>query len=175
MKLALRAACLLMLGLTLGASPAAAQYSPAATVTVIVSDSTPGRGATVTVGITNNPSAPPGQQMAVNVVVTIDLFSDPVRLGSFTTDRNGNGQASVVIPANTTPGRHRIELRGTSKAGTPLTVSRAITVTGAAGATRPLPRTGSDNADLARMGAVLVVGGGAAAYAARRRLRSNNS
>ena len=111
----------------------------------------------------------PGQQ--VNVVgggfapdrdLRADLFSDPVFLGSTRSDAAGRFAITVTIPANVSPGPHRIVVSGPGRQGG--THRSVATVTVVVAVTRPLARTGGDSAGLLRlammstlMGAVLVV------------------
>lgn len=109
-------------------------YPPADTPSVAVSDTTPAPGQPIT--ITADGFLP-------GSTATFTLFSAPVVLGTATVNAQGVVSLTATIPANTTPGAHRIEVSGTGANGQPLTVVQNITVTGAAAGSN-LPTTGSD-------------------------------
>lgn len=107
--------------------------------TVTTSDSTPAPGQLITL-----------QAKTFVGPVTFTLFSAPVVLGTVNADSAGVATLTTAIPADTTPGSHRIEATGTGVDGQPLTVTTAITVTGAGGTggsgSGNLPTTGTDSA-----------------------------
>lgn len=107
--------------------------------------------------VTTSDSTPaPGQSITLSAKtfvgpVTFTLFSAPVVLGTVNANSAGVATITATIPADTTPGSHRIEATGTGVDGQPLTVTTAITVTGAGGGTGGsgsgnLPTTGTDSA-----------------------------
>jgi LPXTG-motif cell wall-anchored protein len=87
--------------------------------------------------------------------VTITLYSDPVVLGTFVSQRGEFGQgvveALVTIPLSTPPGQHRVVATGIDAKGQPRTVTQFITVSTASGR---LPTTGGGSPMF-----VLTVGG----------------
>ncbi len=60
--------------------------------------------------------------------VTITLYSEPVRLGEFTTDNTGRLAATVTIPVDTPLGRHTVELAGLRADSTPRVLSQPIQI-----------------------------------------------
>lgn len=110
-------------------------YPPADTPSVEASDTTPAPGQQIT--LTADGFLPGSSS-------TFTLFSAPVVLGTATANAQGVASLTTAIPANTTPGSHRVEVSGTGANGQPLTVVLPITVTGAAGSN--LPTTGTDSA-----------------------------
>lgn len=101
--------------------------------------------------------------------VVMELFSDPVVLGSVVTDDAGSFVAVVAVPPATEPGVHTLVVTGpggTPRADAPLTVSRAAIVPGIVNlvsglivpASGPVTvvRTGSDTAQAARVALLLV-------------------
>jgi LPXTG-motif cell wall-anchored protein len=126
------------------------------------------------------------QGWAAHSKVDIALHSDPVSLGSAQADGKGAIKTTVVIPADTDPGRHEVVLTGTAPNGDPQThtldvIVEASTVTneGATASGSPtesstaetngaLPRTGAPDSALLIMG-VAVLGTGIALVARRRR------
>ncbi len=73
-------------------------------------------GGSLTVSATH---LPPGQ------VGTIELSSDPVRIGTFQADQYGDLQQQVTVPADTSPGSHLLSLcwQGRCPVSAPLTVT----------------------------------------------------
>lgn len=126
----------------------------------------------------------PGQRVRIHVrsllpgsALRVMLRSDPIFLGTFTADANGEVNVDVTIPVSAPAGSHHIESTGVGADGNPVISSIPITVTAPAAPTSPgtsvislLPRTGGDVAALLTVGGVLVAVGGASAVAARRRL-----
>jgi titin len=155
---------------TLVAAPALAAGAEGYTSldTGTVTDVTPAPGQTVTLKFTG---FKPGSTVVINI------FSDPVLLGTFTADANGTVEVPVLIPAGMEVGSHTIVATGVDAQGNPASMSIPVTVTSNAptaadpnGGGGFLPRTGGDVAALVTVGGVLVVIGGASALAARRRL-----
>jgi hypothetical protein len=106
----------------------------------------------------------PGQSITVvfngfkpGTEVTITLFSEPVVLGTFVSEPGAFGQgvveATVTIPANTSPGEHRLVASGVGLDGQPRTVTIFITVSGSGGG---LPVTGGSPLFVLAMGAAVV-------------------
>ena len=58
----------------------------------------------------------------------VQLYSEPVTLGTFTTDSTGALAYSFVIPKDTAPGFHRIRIFGTNRAGNPIELRQSIYV-----------------------------------------------
>ncbi len=116
-----------------------------------------------------------GQQVTVsgsgfppNTPLDVLLFSDPVLLGTTTSDSAGAFHVAVTIPTNTTPGTHQIVVRGGGKEA-----RVSITVTAPPRPAGPLPRTGSDARAAMRVGAVVLAAGlGLLSLAAMRPHRS---
>lgn len=94
------------------------------------------------------------------------LLSEPVQVGTFTVDAAGGSTGSVTIPADTAPGAHTLEFRGTGPDGQPKVVSAALDVGGTG-----LAGTGPSNTGdvLRTAGIVFVVGLVLLAIAAQRR------
>lgn len=117
----------------------------------------------------------PGEQ------VRIVLHSDPVLVGTATVDTNGSFETTVVIPPDTVPGQHTIDVVGVSCGVTtsvPLTVvsgPRAVDVAQPGDAVRPLSQygtlsyTGVDATFALILGSALVGVGGALSLVFRRR------
>ena len=100
--------------------------------------------------------------------VTITLHSDPVTLGTFTADADGNISASVTIPDNIDVGAHTLELTGVDPTGAPRTVTTPIEVSD--GGSSSLPRTGAAIAALLGVATILFVVGTALSQARKRAL-----
>ena len=96
-----------------------------------VDTNTPVAGGMVTVS---------GGGFAPATQLTIQLHSTPVVLGSTTSDAYGNYSATVTIPADTAPGAHFVVVSGLDPAGSPRSVSVAITVEAAAVPVAVAPR-----------------------------------
>lgn len=122
--------------------------------------------------VTVSGTATPGSVVTVSVgaahageKVWVFLYSSPRSLGSATV--TADGTVAVTIPADVTPGEHRIAIYaadGTLLGWTP------VTVTSAAVTAADLAYTGSDPAGAALLGGLLVLLG-AGALVARRRPR----
>ncbi len=154
------------------------------------SSTTPAAGVTLSTTATD-----PGGQVglvsdgwAVNTPVDVTLHSDPVDLGTFNADANGNLSVTVTIPADTPVGDHYIELIGTgATTGGTRSVRANIavgTTTGGSGETSTsagsavvsgssLPATGSDSERLLFSGASLAGAGALLVLAARTRRRAH--
>lgn len=82
--------------------------------------------------------------------VTQTLHSTPISLGSGLVDATGTFTGSATIPANVPSGRHTLVLDGTSKDGSPVTLSIGVTVAAPAVALGASPivmvRRGGDHA-----------------------------
>jgi hypothetical protein len=88
--------------------------------------------------IAGNRTTVTGGGFAPNTALKATLFSDPVVLANnFSSDANGKFSVSVVIPANTLPGTHRIVVSGAATGGGTHESTATITVA--------LPRTGAAN------------------------------
>lgn len=85
--------------------------------------------------------------------VTVDLFSDPVRLTTLTASSTGTVSGSVRIPLGTPAGSHEVRFTGTAPDGSALVRSVPVTVT------RELPRTGDETWTLFRVGLLLLGAG----------------
>lgn len=82
-----------------------------------------------------------GAGLPANTPLQVNFLSDPVRIGSVTTNGSGAFQTTVTIPADATGGAHQINVTdsgGQVLAAANLTVARSTTPT----ATRTLARTG---------------------------------
>lgn len=139
-----------------------------------ISDSAPAAGQAVRAS-TNPGSFDPGTRVVVGVHSTF------VELGWTTADGTGAAAATVTIPADLPPGQHHLVFEGRLH-GTPTEVSIPITVTRAAAgsvahssasrsasASRSLPYTGGEVAELALVGGVLVAAGAGSVVVGRRR------
>jgi hypothetical protein len=148
------------------AAPAAAQQYPPAQNSLTVSDTTPTPGQTIDIT---------ARTFVAGSTVTVTLNSEPVLLGSPTSDPSGVARLSATIPASTPLGAHTIVAQGTASDGTPLTLTASINVVAAGGSGSGtgggLPRTGDDTSlPLARIGLALAAAGGViTAVAAKRR------
>ncbi len=58
----------------------------------------------------------------------VTLHSDPVDLGTVTTDANGDINASVTIPSTVTPGFHQVDITGPNMAGQTVSVQHMVFV-----------------------------------------------
>jgi hypothetical protein len=149
------------------AAPAGAQQYPPATNSLTISDTTPTPGQTVEIT---------AQTYQSGASVTITMNSEPVVLGSATSDPTGVARLSGTIPANAALGTHTLVATGTGSDGQPLTLQLSFTVVAADGSGGgagggALPRTGDDSSlPLARIGLGLAAAGGViTAVAAKRR------
>ena len=78
-----------------------------------------------------------------NATVTIIVASDPVEVGTATTDATGAFQTTVTIPANLPAGEHHLRASGPAASGGTLVLETAFQVqTGAPGSGGSLPVTG---------------------------------
>ncbi len=114
-----------------GVQQAAASPYSGGSSSATVSDPTPAPGQTVTVS---------GAGFAPNSTVTVVLDPGAAGLGSATASGAGAVSASVVIPASAS-GTRTIVLSGTASNGSPLSLSVAVNIGGAAD---DIPTTGSD-------------------------------
>lgn len=148
--------------LLLTAAPASAQDPYADDDTIAVSDATVTPGQPITLS---------AKTFMPGTTVTFTMFSAPVVLGTATADANGVATITVTIPANTTPGTHRIEASGTGIDGQPLTVVTTIQVAGTATApgSSGLPTTGSDSVSLTQVAVAVMVFGGLMVVMANKR------
>jgi hypothetical protein len=108
------------------------------------------------------------------------VFSEPIRVGTWTANRNGVVQGRFTVPRRLSPGRHTFQLRGLEsnviKTARFTVVGRANNGNGNGNGNNndsSLAFTGSDLALTAGAGAVLLAGGGALVIAARRRKHVN--
>jgi LPXTG-motif cell wall-anchored protein len=112
------------------------------------------------------------------------IASTPTVLGHATADASGHVTLTAPLPGNITPGTHTVTVSGIGANGQPLSLSTQVLVSAAAAAnaarnagvapatTAPgsnLPRTGSDNSGLIRIGVLLVALGGGAVLVTRKR------
>jgi LPXTG-motif cell wall-anchored protein len=120
-------------------------------ITISVDTAKPGD--TIAVGGTGfNPSEP----------VRVTLFSEPVVLGTTTADQNGLASLTFVLPANTPPGAHTIEMLGLASGKqlsvalqvSPSSTSTTTTTTTVAGATTSA--TGGAGSEVGSGGATTV-------------------
>jgi hypothetical protein len=102
------------------------------------------------------------------------VFSEPIRVGTWTANRNGVVTGRFTVPRRLSPGRHTFQLRGLES--NVIKTARFTVVTrnggngnGGGDNDSSLAFTGSDLALTAGAGAVLLAGGGALVLAARRR------
>ena len=159
-------------------------------------------GAAATISST---TAQPGDQLTISAngfnpgeSVEVTLFSDPVLLGAPVADAAGRITFGFKVPLDTTPGEHRVELRGqqsgksvsislqVTPSGT-TTTSTTTTVAGTPPSTLPapvpttvpqagssgsgeevLPTTGAESQHYAEIAVVLIVLGTMMVAAARR-------
>jgi LPXTG-motif cell wall-anchored protein len=108
-----------------------------------------------------------GSGYAPGATVTITLESTPVTLTATKANGAGAFQTSVVIPASTAPGAHKIVATGEAPDGGTLTLTGDLTVTSAVAAIPPsaapaaapgaLPHTGSAPLPFALIGVVFVM------------------
>jgi hypothetical protein len=151
-------------GLALGLGPAAPAfaYGPnAPAIQANTSSTTPGGSVDVT-----------GSGFCLNCTITLTLHSNPVTLGTTTSDGNGSFSTSVSIPSGTEPGSHAIV--ATDPDGD--SASTAILVSATTGptiaASSGLAFTGADIAALSAIGAVALAVGGMLILTGRRRRRA---
>ncbi|CAN5603951.1 hypothetical protein BH20ACT2_BH20ACT2_25010 [soil metagenome] len=152
---------------------AQAQTYPPADNSLTASDTTlaPGDPITLTASI-----------FQAGSTVTFTLFSTPATLGTATADAGGVATLNGTIPADTTPGGHRIEGTGTGADGQPLKLSLSVTITGAggsgsgagsgagSGSGSGLPRTGSaDTVPMTQMALSALAAGGLLVLLANKR------
>jgi LPXTG-motif cell wall-anchored protein len=102
----------------------------------------------------------PGEQ------VQVFLHSEPTFVGVAVAGPDGSVTASVVIPSDTTPGLHRLELRGVTSSKS--LFSLEFTVTAAAA----LARTGDEALPPAAIGGLLLVAGAVLVRRSRRALET---
>ena len=69
-----------------------------------------------------------GSGFAPNSLVEIWLYSDPIQLGEFLTDEQGNLSAEIEIPESVPLGDHTLEMEGEDVSGEPVTVSTPVIV-----------------------------------------------
>jgi hypothetical protein len=107
---------------------ATAQQCAVAGPTPTVSDTAPAPGGSMTV---SGSGFKPGTQL------TVQLFSDPVLLGTVDADGNGDYSIVVTIPVSTPPGSHEIVVTGLGADGQMLRSSVAIQVSASGGGSDP--------------------------------------
>ena len=160
------AATLAVIGLVIAAASlgsTASAYPAGTAPSISVSSSTVAPGGSDTVSGTN---------FTPNSSVSLSLHSDPVDLGTVTTDGSGNFSAAVTIPSSTATGSHTIEALDTPTgdvATAAITVSTSGTGTGGGGGGGGLAGTGVAVIGIGALGIVLLVGGGLMLMAGRRR------
>ncbi|MBI2592224.1 hypothetical protein HYW36_01985 [Candidatus Saccharibacteria bacterium] len=71
-----------------------------------------------------------GSQHALKPLTSyrVELHSDPVILGSYSTDATGNLNTQIQIPTSTSPGEHSLHIYGTNLAGDSIDVYKSIYV-----------------------------------------------
>jgi hypothetical protein len=113
---------------------------------------------------------------AAGATVTCTIYSLPAVFATGTADANGSGSATGPLPQGTPAGVHTITASGLGPDGQMRTVSTQITITaaqaaavGGAAADPPLARTGSNSADLGRVGILAIALGALALLFARKR------
>ena len=84
--------------------------------------------ASTTTPVAGAPVTLTGGGFGASTLLTIELHSEPVVLGTTMSDAFGNYSTTVVIPAATTPGAHDLVVSGLDPDGNPRSVSVAITV-----------------------------------------------
>ncbi len=163
----------------LAAASSAQQYPPSATTTCQVTATVVSRGGELGLSCAGMPA---------DATVFVDLFSDPVRLGVFTTDASGRFNATVRIPRSTPPGQHRLQVTAVAPDGQRQQDSVMIMVAGDAqaragdsgggdrgassgGGRGNLSRTGSSATAPLTAAAVALMGIGAVAVVMGRRRR----
>jgi LPXTG-motif cell wall-anchored protein len=97
--------------------------------------------------------------------------SNTVVLGTMTANNSGSYSGTFRMPTSVSVGTHSIVV-DTTLDGDPITYSRQIRVTAAAGTGTSLPKTGMDIAILVAWGLALVALGWAIVVGARRKLRA---
>jgi LPXTG-motif cell wall-anchored protein len=140
------------LALFLAAPAAHAQYEGGSTLTVNIPNPTCGQTVIVT-----------GSGFLPDTEVTLTIGGSVI--GTATTDAEGDFSFPYTVPANCSSGTVVISA---SDGVTVLTVSLAVGAPTPAPSTT-LPRTGSDNSNLIRAGAVLLAVGGLLVLATRKR------
>lgn len=120
-----------------------------------------------------------GEGFMAGEQVEVWLHSEPTWIATTTADDAGAVAYTFIVPVDTPPGVHHVELRGISS-GTSLSSAEFTVLAGSGGSGSPtgakastgsLPRTGG-GMDLARIGAFLVVAGAALTLGLRRRTRT---
>ena len=110
--------------------------------------------------------------------VEVTLNSEPMPLGSVTTDAAGAFELRFTVPASATLGSHTVTASGVDDGGGARVLSAALEVTAAGGAAAApagprdgstLPRTGLATVAMAGFGSALVALGTVAVVSARRR------
>ncbi|WP_285684411.1 Ig-like domain repeat protein [Actinoplanes sp. NBRC 103695] len=106
--------------------------------------------------------AEPGQRLvfigtgfAPFSTVVVTLYSEPVLLGSFTTNAIGSFEAPVTLPENLSAGKHTVAAQGIAPDGSPRAMVLTVSVGGGAG----LPVTGPSVSVLLLSGILLAMGG----------------
>ncbi len=99
-----------------------------------------------------------GGGFAADEDLEVTLHSDPVTLGNFSAEADGSYVATLRIPADTTPGAHRIEVRGL-ESGAVVSVPLTVLAAGSPSTgVRDLAATGSN---ALAIGIPLALGGAA--------------
>ncbi len=142
-------------------------YGPCEIVTITITPNTVFPGGTITVTLRGT---------VFNATFTIVFRSDPVTLGTVTTDAAGTGSGVFTVPAGTAPGAHVVT--ATDIADPSITASAGVTVLAVASpaSVAPsgvLPVTGADVAGITAAGAVAIGAGGLLVLTARRRRRKS--
>ena len=142
-------------------------YGPCLVITITITPNAVAPGATITVTIRGN---------AFDVTFTIVLHSDPVTLGTVTTNSAGTGSGVFTVPVGTTPGSHVVT--ATDNADPSVTASAGLTVLAVAAAapvtpSGVIPVTGAEVTGITVVGAAAIGAGGLLVLAARRRRRNS--
>lgn len=88
-------------------------------------DSTPKQGSAQTVTSTSLPMT-----LQPNSTVQVIIHSDPITLGTVTTDSSGNFSTGVTIPSDLPAGFHTLEVTGTTATGEPISYYQTFYVAG---------------------------------------------
>lgn len=127
----------------------------------------PVAGCVPEVVVTGQPVTVCGEGFLAGEQVQVFLHSDPVFLDVTTADADGAVSATVVVPADTPPGLHRIELRGVTSGKQLFTPTFTVQAAAQPGP-RDLPRTGGEARPPAAVGVLLALGGVALVARSRR-------
>ena len=126
------------------------------TTTTSLPSSTPVPTATTSVATASPSTVAPGGNvtvtgggMAPSADLTLTLFSDPISLGTARADASGNFSVVVTIPADTSPGEHRLVVSGRGPQGEVHESVATLTVGTSGG--NALVRTGPDTGGMMQL------------------------